>query len=113
MIAAMRTVKLYARDAARLMAALGDDPERWEPAGIPSLFLDRASHCGNGMVEKLTTSLRASLNRYELGSVAKLQHKQICVSFRISVRVIVLGGIWSEWQDLNLRPPRPERGREG
>ena len=26
------TIKLYARDAAHLMAALGDDPERWEPA---------------------------------------------------------------------------------
>jgi hypothetical protein len=24
-----------------------------------------------------------------------------------------LGKYWSEWQDLNLRPPRPERGREG
>jgi hypothetical protein len=55
------TIKLYARDAARLMAALGDDPERWEPAAIRSFFLDRASHCGNGTVEKLTTSLRAFL----------------------------------------------------
>ncbi|MER9420690.1 tyrosine-type recombinase/integrase [Mesorhizobium sp. M0306] len=55
------TVKLYARDAAHLMAALGDDPERWGPAAIRSFFLDRASHCGNGTVEKLTTSLRAFL----------------------------------------------------
>ncbi|MGX9181995.1 tyrosine-type recombinase/integrase [Mesorhizobium sp. BHbdii] len=55
------TIKLYARDAARLMAVLGDDPERWEPAAIRSFFLDRASHCGNGTVEKLTTSLRAFL----------------------------------------------------
>lgn len=55
------TIKLYARDAARLVAALGDDPERWEPAVIRSYFLDRASHCGNGTVEKLTTSLRAFL----------------------------------------------------
>jgi hypothetical protein len=51
------TIKLYARDAAHLMAALGDDPERWEPAAIRSFFMDRASHCGNGAVEKLTTSL--------------------------------------------------------
>ena len=43
------------------MAALGDDPERWEPAAIRGFFLDRASHCGNGTVEKLTTSLRAFL----------------------------------------------------
>jgi site-specific recombinase XerD len=55
------TIKLYARDAAHLVAALGDDPERWEPAAIRGFFLDRASHCGNGTVEKLTTSLRAFL----------------------------------------------------
>ena len=59
--AANPTIKLYARDAAHLIAALGDDPERWEPAAIRSFFLDRASHCGNGTVEKLTTSLRAFL----------------------------------------------------
>ena len=55
------TIKLYARDAAHLMAALGDDPERWEPAAIRSFFLDRAGQCGNRTVEKLTTSLRAFL----------------------------------------------------
>ena len=55
------TIRLYARDAAQLMAAVGDDPEKWEPAAIRSFFLDRASHCGNGTVEKLTTSLRAFL----------------------------------------------------
>ena len=55
------TIKLYARDAAHLMATLGGDPEKWEPAAIRSFFLDRASHCGNGTVEKLTTSLRAFL----------------------------------------------------
>jgi site-specific recombinase XerD len=55
------TIKLYARDAVRLMATLGNDPARWEPAAIRSFFLDRASHCGNGTVEKLTTSLRAFL----------------------------------------------------
>jgi len=56
-----RTIKLYARDATRLIAALGDEPDGWEPAAIRSFFLDRASHCGNGTVEKLTTSLRAFL----------------------------------------------------
>jgi hypothetical protein len=55
------TIKLYARDAACLMTALGDDPERWEPVAIRSFFMDRAKHCGNGTVEKLTTSLRAFL----------------------------------------------------
>jgi site-specific recombinase XerD len=59
--AADSTIRLYARDAAHLMAALGDDPERWEPAAIRLFFLDRADHCGNGTVEKLTTSLRAFL----------------------------------------------------
>jgi site-specific recombinase XerD len=55
------TIRLYARDAAHLIVALGDDPERWEPAAIRSFFLDRASRCGEGTVEKLATSLRAFL----------------------------------------------------
>ena len=59
--AAEPTVRLYARDAASLVTALGDDPERWEPAAIRSFFMDRASDCGHGTVEKLTTSLRAFL----------------------------------------------------
>lgn len=56
-----RTIKLYARDATLLMAALGDEPAGWQPAAIRSFFLDRASHSGRGTVEKLTTSLRAFL----------------------------------------------------
>ena len=55
------TIKLYARDAARLMTALGEDPTRWDPAGVRGYFMDRASSSGNGTVEKLTTSLRAFL----------------------------------------------------
>lgn len=55
------TIELYARDAARLVAALGEEPEGWEPAAVRSFFLNRASHCGKGTVEKLTTSLRAFL----------------------------------------------------
>ena len=55
------TIELYIRDAARLVAALGDDPEGWEPAAIRSFFLDRASRCGKGTVEKLATSVRAFL----------------------------------------------------
>ena len=55
------TIRLYARDAERLVAALGDDPGRWEPAAIRSFFLDCAGRCGEGTVEKLTTSLRAFL----------------------------------------------------
>jgi site-specific recombinase XerD len=55
------TIKLYARDAARMMAALEADPTDWSPAGVRSYFLDRASQCGSGSVEKLATSLRAFL----------------------------------------------------
>jgi len=55
------TIRLYARDAAHFMVALGDDPERWEPATIRSFFLDCASRYGEGTVEKLATSLRAFL----------------------------------------------------
>ena len=55
------TIRLYALDAAHLIVALGDDPERWEPAAIRSFFLDCASRCGEGTVEKLATSLRAFL----------------------------------------------------
>lgn len=50
------TIKLYARDAAHLMAALGEDPEQWEPAAIRGFFMDRARQCGHRTVEKLTTS---------------------------------------------------------
>ena len=49
------TIKLYVRDASNLMAALGDDPEGWEPAAVRSFFLDCAGRCGKGTVEKLTT----------------------------------------------------------
>jgi site-specific recombinase XerD len=55
------TIKLYARDAVRLVTELGADPTGWEPVDVRSYFLDRASRCGNGTVEKLTTSLRAFL----------------------------------------------------
>jgi site-specific recombinase XerD len=55
------TSRLYARDAARLAAALGEDPEGWEPAAIRSFFLDCGGRCGKGTVEKLTTSVRAFL----------------------------------------------------
>ena len=56
-----RTIKLYARDATHLMGALEDRTRRVGTGRYSQLFLDRASHCGNGTVEKLTTSLRAFL----------------------------------------------------
>ena len=55
------TIELYARDADRLMRALGADPTGWGPAGVRNYFMDRASKCRSGTVEKLTTSRRAFL----------------------------------------------------
>jgi integrase len=59
--AAESTVRLYSRDAADLLKALGDEPGRWDAKGVRNYFLDRASKCGAGTAEKLTTGLRAFL----------------------------------------------------
>ena len=59
--AAESTVRLYSRDAADLLTALGDDTGRWNAKGVRDHFLDRASKCGAGTAEKLTTGLRAFL----------------------------------------------------
>jgi site-specific recombinase XerD len=55
------TIRLYARYAADLMTELGADPGCWRPNDIRSYFLSRASRCGRGTIEKVTTSLRAFL----------------------------------------------------
>lgn len=55
------TIRLYARDAAGLLTALGEDPANWDTAGIRRTFMDRASTSGRGTVEKMTTGLRAFL----------------------------------------------------
>jgi site-specific recombinase XerD len=55
------TIKLYARDAGRLLPALGEDPTSWDAAAIRRTFMDRASTSGRGTVEKMTASLRAFL----------------------------------------------------
>lgn len=55
------TIRLYARDAASIMAALGTDPTRWSPTDIRDYFMKRASTSGRGTIEKITTSLRAFL----------------------------------------------------
>lgn len=59
--AAGTTIRLYSRDAAALLTALGDDPGRWNAKGVRDYFMDRASKCGAGTAEKLTTGLRAFL----------------------------------------------------
>ena len=59
--AASPTIRLYIRDAARLVTALGDDPGCWSASGVRDAFMDRAGQISKGSVEKLTTSLRAFL----------------------------------------------------
>jgi site-specific recombinase XerD len=59
--AAGPTVRQYSRGAADLMMALGNDSTRWDAKGIRTYFLDRATRCGVGTAEKLTTSLRTFL----------------------------------------------------
>jgi site-specific recombinase XerD len=58
--AADATIRLYARDAAGLMT-LESDPIDWRPNDVRSYFMERASKCGRGTIEKMTTSLRAFL----------------------------------------------------
>jgi site-specific recombinase XerD len=59
--AAESTVRLYSRDASDLLISLGDDFERWNAKIVRDYFMDRASKCGAGTAEKLTTGLRAFL----------------------------------------------------
>ncbi|CAN5401746.1 tyrosine-type recombinase/integrase [soil metagenome] len=55
------TIRLYARDAASIMAALATDPARWSPTDIRDHVMKRARTWGRGTIEKMTTSLRAFL----------------------------------------------------
>jgi site-specific recombinase XerD len=55
------TIRLYARDAAGMMMALGSNPAGWMPNDVRSYFMACASKCGRGTIEKMTTSLRAFL----------------------------------------------------
>jgi site-specific recombinase XerD len=59
--AAEPTVRQYSRGATELLLALGDDPMRWNAAGVRAYFLEHAARCGVGTAEKLVTSLRAFL----------------------------------------------------
>jgi site-specific recombinase XerD len=59
--AADATIKLYTRDATSLLVALGEDPTRWDAAGVRNYFMERAGQSGKGTVEKLITSLRVFL----------------------------------------------------
>jgi site-specific recombinase XerD len=59
--AADATIKLYGRDAAQVLTALGAATTRWSPTDVRGYFMERASSCGRGTAEKMTTSLRAFL----------------------------------------------------
>jgi Phage integrase family len=59
--AADPTIRQYTRNAVSLTMALGDDPTRWNATDVRAYFMERASQCGKGTVEKLITSLRAFL----------------------------------------------------
>jgi site-specific recombinase XerD len=59
--AAEATIKQYCRAAADVITALGDDPSCWNAKDVRGYFLERASECGAGTVEKLITSLRIFL----------------------------------------------------
>ena len=75
------TIKLYARDATRLVTALGADPSAWRPADVRSYVLDRASRCGGGTVEKLTTSLRAFLRYLAAGGRCQADLDQVVPAY--------------------------------
>jgi site-specific recombinase XerD len=55
------TIRLYARDAADMLAELGSDPADWGAADVRGYFMECACECRRGTVEKITTSLRAVL----------------------------------------------------
>ncbi len=55
------TLRLYARGAAELLQALGDDVGQWTAHAVRNFLLRRASQCGAPTTQKLITSLRAFL----------------------------------------------------
>jgi site-specific recombinase XerD len=55
------TLRLYARGAAELLQALGDNVGQWTAHAVRNFFLRRASQCGASTTQQLITSLRAFL----------------------------------------------------
>jgi site-specific recombinase XerD len=55
------TLRLYARGAAELLEALGEDVGQWTAHAVRNFLLRRASQCGAPTTQKLITSLRAFL----------------------------------------------------
>jgi len=55
------TLRLYARGAAELLQALGEDVGQWTSHAVRNFLLERAGQCGAPTTQKLITSLRAFL----------------------------------------------------
>jgi site-specific recombinase XerD len=55
------TLRQYARGAAELLQALGEDVGQWTAHAVRNFLLQRASQCGAPTTQKLITSLRAFL----------------------------------------------------
>ena len=55
------TLRQYARGAAELFQALGENVSQWTAQAVRNFLLDRASRCGSPTTQKLITSLRAFL----------------------------------------------------
>jgi site-specific recombinase XerD len=79
--AAETTVRLYSKDAGALLAALGDDPGRWDAKGVRDCFLDRTSKCGAGTAERVTTCLRAFLRYLSATGRCQAGHDQAVPAF--------------------------------
>jgi hypothetical protein len=77
--AAESTVRLYSRDASGLLISLGNDSARWNAKVVRDYFMDRASKCGAGTVEKLTTGLRAFLRYLSARGRSRSGGANICL----------------------------------
>lgn len=55
------TLRQYARGAADLLQALGEDVGQWNAQGVRNFLLNRARQCGAPTTQKLITSFRAFL----------------------------------------------------
>jgi transposase InsO family protein len=89
--------------------------------GIGSALIDPGKPWQNGVTESFNGKFRdecLSLEWFRSRAEAlraRLRQLRGSVSVRITVRSSLIAVTkwresWSEWQDLNLRPPRPERG---
>ena len=81
------------------------------PAGYDELVADVAEEAP-GFAGRLDHQDDCAMVMYCSGTFLSqyLSHNAVSVCDRVSDLIEMVLEIWSEWQDLNLRPPRPERG---